>query len=273
MTQGRFRFGRNWKSFLSTVDPESIHAAQASLSRLFPQGQLQGRTFFDIGCGSGLSMLAAYRLGAAKVEGVDIDQDSVDASRTLLSRHVPTDRWIVSHVSVFDLTPNGSVHDVVHSWGVLHHTGNMWEAIAHAADIVAPGGWLALAIYRRTPLCGFWTIEKRIYASAPAPVQTLIRWLYKGFYILGLLATKRNPARYIAGYKSARGMDWHHDVHDWLGGYPYESSEPAEFCNFLERKGFTIEQVFEHPAAFYGLFGSHCDEIVARRAPNLPQAG
>ena len=37
--------------------------------------------------------------------------------------------------------------DVVYSWGVLHHTGDMWKALEHAHMATAPGGLLALALY------------------------------------------------------------------------------------------------------------------------------
>jgi hypothetical protein len=62
----RFGFGRNWRSFVRTVGEESVAQAEKGLSRLFPGGTLAGRRFLDIGCGSGLSMLAALRLGAAR---------------------------------------------------------------------------------------------------------------------------------------------------------------------------------------------------------------
>jgi SAM-dependent methyltransferase len=266
----QFRFGENWKSFLSTVTPASIAEAELGMSRLFPNGELRGRKFFDIGCGSGLSMLAAYRLGAARVDGIDIDPDSVEATRSLLSAQVPADKWSARPANVLDLAADGS-HDIVHSWGVLHHTGALWNAMTRAVDQVAEGGYLAVALYRRTPLCQFWTIEKRFYYRAPALVQMAIKLLYKGVYLLGVLATGRNPLRYIAEYQSSRGMDWHHDVHDWLGGFPYESTDPPTVCAFLNRAGFSVERAIEHPAPIFGLFGSHCDEFVARRTSAVRQ--
>ena len=60
-------------------------------------------------------------------------------------------------------------------------------------------------------------------------------------------------------------MDWHHDVHDWLGGFPYESVTPEELDQFLEKCGFSLEKRFEKPAIAGGVLGSHCDEFVARR--------
>jgi 2-polyprenyl-3-methyl-5-hydroxy-6-metoxy-1,4-benzoquinol methylase len=270
-----FAFGENWQSFLATVTPETITQAERSLSRLFPDGALRNKRVLDVGCGSGLSMLAALRLGAARVHGVDLDPRSVAAARALLGEHAPDQPWSLDVRSVFDLSPvtagapeapaTGALYDVVHSWGVLHHTGAMWDAMDRAVALVAPGGLLAIALYRRTPLCGFWKAEKRFYASAPPAAQSMVRALYKAAYAAGLLATGRNPVRYVREYTSARGMSWHHDVHDWLGGYPYESVTPAEVTVWLDTRGFDPVRVFERPAAAAGLFGTHCDEYVAVR--------
>ena len=260
----RFRFGENWKDFLSTISEERIGEAERGLLRLFPDGQLRAAKFLDVGCGSGLSMLAAHRLGAASVDGIDIDQDSVDAARSLLSGHIDGGRFSVRRLSVFDLAEDvAGKYDIVYSWGVLHHTGAMWDALSRTCSIVPRGGRLAIALYRRTPVCEVWKREKRFYASASPPVQKIIRAMYKAAYLGRVTASGQNPFTYASRYKS-RGMSWHHDVHDWLGGYPYESTTPEEISKFLADQGFTIERCFEHSSR--GLFGSHCDEYVARRS-------
>ena len=174
--------------------------------------------------------------------------------------------WRVRPASVFELSPErDGTFDIVYSWGVLHHTGDLWAALARAAAMTAPDGWLAVALYRRTMFCGFWRREKRRYAGAGPGVQRAARALYETAFAAGLVATGRSPRRYIANYRSARGMDWHHDAHDWLGGYPYELTDPASVAAFLGTRGFALERVFEHKAAALGLLGSHCDEYVARR--------
>jgi 2-polyprenyl-6-hydroxyphenyl methylase/3-demethylubiquinone-9 3-methyltransferase len=269
-----FRFGENWKSFLSTVTPETLREAERGLARLFPGDELKSRRFLDIGCGSGLSLVAAHRLGAASVDGIDIDPESIEASRALLGRYVPTGACSAKVASVFDLGPGlERGYDIVYSWGVLHHTGDLWAALERAASMVVPGGRLAVALYRRTPLCGFWKQEKRFYSAASKPVQAAIRAIYQSVFSAALLATGRNPFNYVAHYRSARGMDWRHDVHDWLGGYPYESVEPDAVTGYLGQLGFVTERVFEHPATAGGLLGSHCDEFVAARraVPSMPQ--
>jgi 2-polyprenyl-3-methyl-5-hydroxy-6-metoxy-1,4-benzoquinol methylase len=261
-----FAFGENWCAFAELVTEERITDAVFSLERLLSRSQLEGCRMLDIGCGAGLSMLAALRLGVTHIEGVDIDPSSVKAAKAVLGRFYADGPWEVDERSVFDL-PRKVTHgfDIVHSWGVLHHTGAMWQAIDTACSLVSPKGLLCIALYRKTPFCRLWRAEKWIYTNTPRWLQALIRSLFKGAFVLGLLVTGQSPSKYFSEYKTARGMDWHHDVHDWLGGYPYESVTPEELSNFLDERGFAIERCFAKRAVAFGLFGSHCDEFVARK--------
>ncbi len=261
-----FSFGQNWSSYLSVVGDEHKTQAVQGLSQLITPEEISGKRFLDIGCGSGMSMLAALTLGAGEVKGVDIDPDSARTATELLTRQAAGKKWSVENRSVFDLSPakDGSF-DIVHSWGVLHHTGDMDGALKSAAALVAPGGLFVIALYRKTPLCDLWRIEKKIYTEAPAPLQIALRSVYKAIYMLGLLATRRNPMTYISEYKSNRGMNWDHDVHDWLGGYPYESVTPDEVEAFMKAQGFEMVRSNTKAANVGGLLGTHCDEFVARR--------
>jgi 2-polyprenyl-6-hydroxyphenyl methylase/3-demethylubiquinone-9 3-methyltransferase len=260
-----FAFGENWKSFVSIVDTDRVRWAQDGMRRLFPDEELSGARFLDIGCGSGLSSLAAARLGVVRIEAVDIDADSVEATRTLLVRQLPPETWSARVASVFDLVPEREgLFDVVYSWGVLHHTGAMWRAVEAASSLVRPGGLLAIALYRKTALCGFWRQEKALYSRAPAPVQAVLRGLYKAHFFAVTAATGRNPVNVVRSY-GERGMDWSHDVHDWLGGYPYESATPEEVTARLDRLGFGLVRSFVDPSGKAGLLGSGCDEFVALR--------
>jgi 2-polyprenyl-6-hydroxyphenyl methylase/3-demethylubiquinone-9 3-methyltransferase len=262
-----FRFGRNWADFPASITEDRVVRAASSLSRLLPAQHLEGRDVIDIGSGSGLSAVAALRLGARHVTAIDIDADSVETSRAVLSRFAPASIFTVRLANVFDPMPDRTRDfDVVHSWGVLHHTGDLARALSIAADLVRPNGTLALALYRRTAIDGFWRAEKRLYAHGPLWVQTAIRAIFKAGFVAALLTTARDPIRYVREYQVERGMSWSHDVHDWLGGYPYESIEAPELIEALAAHGLVLDLSIERPVAAGGLFGVPCNEYRFVRA-------
>jgi 2-polyprenyl-3-methyl-5-hydroxy-6-metoxy-1,4-benzoquinol methylase len=261
-----FAFGDNWASYAREIDEERIGEAQRGLVRLLGEDGLRGRTFLDIGCGSGIHALAAGRLGAARVVAIDIDPASVETTRALLQRHMPGLVRDVRLLSIFDLSPQSfGLFDVVYSWGVLHHSGAMEEAIDRAARVVAPGGQLAFALYRKTRLCGFWAHEKRWYSRATPRAQKLAQDIYVAAMRVGFWITRRDFAAYIAGYDVKRGMDFWHDVHDWLGGYPYESISPDRVDILMKQSGFQHVRSFTQRQSL-GIFGSGCDEYVYCRS-------
>jgi 2-polyprenyl-6-hydroxyphenyl methylase/3-demethylubiquinone-9 3-methyltransferase len=256
-----FDFGANWSDFSKLLDPAKVDLAVESVHRLVPD--LEGKTFLDVGSGSGVFSVAALRLGAKKVHAIDIDENSVDTTRRVLASFAEQGSWTAERRSVFDLSPGELGHfDVVYSWGVLHHTGDMWRAIDSAARMVAPGGAFAFALYQRTPLCGLWRVEKRAYMRAPRTVQRALVAAYKAAYQAGRFVSGRGVVR--GGLE--RGMNIDHDVHDWLGGYPYESTGTEEVRKHMEALGF--EPVAVHPTRIHlaGLFGSGCNEFVYRRS-------
>ena len=266
--ESHFAFGRNWESFSGLVDDERRETARQSLLSFLSPANLEGASFLDIGCGSGLFSLAALDLGCARLLAVDIDETSVATAQRLLDRSTGREGWECRQASVFDLSPETEgVFDIVYSWGVLHHTGDLAQAIRRASALVAPDGLLLLALYRRTRLCPLWRWEKQHYVQGSALFRSLARGLYSLAFIAGLLATGRSPRRYFADYRQQRGMDWRHDMEDWLGGYPYESIEASELCQTLAKLGFA-EVSSQTRAGGLGLFGSGCDEFLFRRIPS-----
>lgn len=261
----RFGFGKNWLDYSKQINESRITEAMKSLERFFKPEECVGKTFLDIGCGSGLFSLAALKLGFEKVLAIDIDADSVQATTSLLSRYIPANRWDCRKISVFDLEPNLVGHfDVVYSWGVLHHTGDMKKAISLACHMVKPEGTIILALYRKTLMCHFWKWEKRLYNNGPAWFPTTARIIYKALFLAGLLLRGKNIRQYLSHYQKNRGMNWHHNVIDWLGGYPYESISPEELKQLANDLGFQVIQAFiqKQPT---GLLGSGCDEFRLRK--------
>jgi 2-polyprenyl-6-hydroxyphenyl methylase/3-demethylubiquinone-9 3-methyltransferase len=258
--ESHFSFGENWAQYAEKIDERRIEEAQKSLIRLVGLESIAGRTFLDIGCGSGLFSLAAVRLGCQRLLAVDLDPNSVQTTRKTLERYAPAgSNWDCQRLSVFDLDPREvGTFDIVYSWGVLHHTGAMYKAIGKASTVVKPQGILALALYGKTPFCGLWRIEKRIYSRSPKWVQKAIEQVYYVAVGARLALKGESLKKRRETYFQQRGMDMYHDTRDWLGGYPYESISPQEAMTFMRKLGFEPIRSFVTPCI--GLLGAGCDE-------------
>lgn len=264
-----FAFGKNWASYAELISEPQISEATEGLKKLVGES-LQGARVLDIGCGSGLHALCALRLGATEVVAMDIDPDSVRTTQGVLSARVPGQPWRVIEKSVFDTnaTEMGQF-DLVYSWGVLHHTGDMYRAIDCAAALVKPGGRFVFALYRKTRMCWFWRIEKKWYAAASERAQRAARAIYIRLFRIVMCRQgdpERSFERFTIKYKEKnRGMDFFHDVHDWMGGWPYESITPAQVEATMRRLGFKLQYSNARTQISSGIFGSGCDEFVYTR--------
>jgi len=262
-----YGFGENWADYAEHIEEGEIEKARDGLRALLPGDCLPGRTFLDIGCGSGVHSLAALNLGAAHVTAIDFDPQSVATASKILERFYPAGPHDARVCNI--LQPDalaGKTFDTVYSWGVLHHTGDMWTAVANAASLVAPGGLLVLALYKKTPLCPAWRFEKRFYTSAPPVIRKGMDVLYGVLWLAAQGMKGRNPVAYVREYRTRRGMRFLNDVRDWLGGYPYQSAAPEEVEGFMTPKGFQKIAAFHtDPPALFGLGGSGCAEYVFRK--------
>src|SRR3989442_591190 len=241
VTKDRFEFGKNWESFSPLIDKEAIRKAEDRMALFLGTRDLSGRTFLDIGCGSGLHALVALRFGSKEIVAIDVDPDSVSTARALLERCWQGPNKSVRHVSVFDLDKEGfGEFDIVYSWGVLHHTGDMNRAIETAAKRVKQGGLFAVALYGKTRYCELWKRIKRWYVNASATEQARAERIYIRLFGFYLLLRGKRLSKHIAGYKHKRGMDFLHDVRDWIGGYSYEASAPGGLAQMLAPLGFDL---------------------------------
>lgn len=261
----RFEFGKNWTRFLAVLNDTRVAAGVTSLQSMLGVETLAGKRFLDAGSGSGMFSLAARKLGA-EVFSFDFDPHSVACTRELRKRYFPDDPgWTVEEASVLDpvyLSHLGQF-DVVYSWGVLHHTGSMWNALGNVAPLVREGGILFVAIYNdQGNRSRRWLALKKFYNQSPKPVKLLTcsvvcvqlwwrRWLKD------LLRMK--PFESWINEGKPRGMSPWRDVVDWVGGYPFEVAKPEEIFEFYRDRGFTLARM----TTCGGSLG--CNELVFRK--------
>ncbi len=247
----RFAFGKNWSRFLQHFDESRVKEAEKSLQDKLGLLDLTGKSFLDIGSGSGLFSLAAHRLGA-RVFSFDYDQDSVNCTQYLKKTYGRNNlEWSVEKGSVLDqafLNKFGQV-DILYSWGVLHHTGHMFQAFQNVSHLVKDGGLLFISIYNdQDRHSRSWAAIKKMYNQSNVFLKSIILFLCLvrlwGITVFKDLLKSLNPLKTWLTYgKNNRGMSAWHDVVDWVGGYPFEVAKPEEIFQFFKSRGFQLEKL------------------------------
>jgi 2-polyprenyl-3-methyl-5-hydroxy-6-metoxy-1,4-benzoquinol methylase len=263
----RFEFGENWRRFLSVLDTTRIEEAERSLEQMLGRGALAGKSFLDVGSGSGLFSLAAMRLGARRVHSLDVDPSSVACTLELKRRYLPAaENWTVERASVLDKPHLAALGtwDIVYSWGVLHHTGDMWKAMAHVDKLVAPDGRLFIALYNdQGRKSRIWRTIKRTYNLLPRPLRpafvVIVMAPREALAAASDLARLRPMAyaRRWTEYKRSRGMSRWRDLVDWVGGYPFEVAKPDDVFRFYREREFQLIELVTRT--------SGCNEYVFAR--------
>lgn len=238
-----FSFGQNWKSYLQTLSDESIQLALGDIDDWLGRESVVGKTVLDIGCGSGIHSLCFYLLGAMEIVSFDVDPHSVEATRSLWEKSGRPSNWKILPGSILDkdFIKGLGTFEIVYSWGVLHHTGAMWEAIETACSLVMGQGLYWIALYVKGPNYTNHLALKQSYNRASETNKKFIAAREISKVMWRRLMSRQNP--FTWNQKKERGMTVYHDLIDWLGGLPYEVAGADEVVEFCERRGFVLEKI------------------------------
>ena len=257
------------KAVLGVLNHRKQCTIALEYSDWLPDVELAGKKFLDIGSGSGLFSLAAKRLGA-DVFSFDYDMNSVECTRCMRDQHgYAEDGWFVERGDVLDDTYLQKLYgqyDIVYSWGVLHHTGNMWKALENAELCLnqQTDSMLFIAIYNdQGQLSNRWKKIKKTYCSANRFGKAIMRAfiLFYEYVIHDGWRFIKHPIRFCKNRKKdvGRGMNRYHDIIDWYGGYPFEVAKPEEIFDFYKQKGYSLEKMSTCED------GSGCNQFVFKK--------
>ena len=232
---GQFSFGINWTDYVKfRLNEDIINVHKSNLTTYYNSG-LKNKSVLDIGCGSGLSSLCFNMLGCSSIHSIDVDENSVTATNLTREKFVHlqnSDCVWNEKKSILDsnFILQSKKYDVVYSWGVLHHTGDMWSAIKNTIKLVNPGGILHLALYTSGTRYNEDLKLKILYNAMDddGKKRMIYNYLYYHFISKNVDIFSIN----------SRGMNKYNDCIDWLGGIPYEVCNPDILDCFLTSNSF-----------------------------------
>jgi 2-polyprenyl-6-hydroxyphenyl methylase/3-demethylubiquinone-9 3-methyltransferase len=132
------------------------------------EAPLDGLRLLDIGCGGGLLAEPMARLGA-RVVGVDAAARNVEVAR----RHAAESCLDIDYRAgtAEDLAAAGERFDVILNMEVVEHVADVGLFLSACAELLRPGGCMAVATLNRTA---------KAYALAVVGAEYVLGWLPRG---------------------------------------------------------------------------------------------
>ena len=265
----RSAFGDDWRRFVETLDHAHIQEAEASLQALLGRSRLDGLTLLEIGSGNCRFSLAARGLGAT-VHSVDRDPELDRLWRGIAPAVFPR-RPALDHRTRLDprcalcrrprslrcgifLGRTAPHRGVGRSDTQRRHVGQTGRAIGFRDPSARP---CCAGPGRASSAGTLRPIRRRNGAHA----ESYIRLLWLAFK-----ATRRDFQSHVTQYRSKRGLDFEHDLHDWMRGYPCELIHPKAVASedgkasASSRSAPTTRGLQRRASS-----ASDCDEYVYRR--------
>lgn len=264
----KFSFWKNWARFLERLNEKKINQAKDYLENfIWGKEKIEGKTVIDFWCWSGLMSLCFYLLWAKKIVSIDIDDNSINCTKYLKEKYCKqTNKWDILKGSILNENFIKSLwkYDIVYSWGVIHHTWNMWKWLDLIWKLVNNNWLLYIAIYNKYekfPSSKLWLKIKKIYANSNFLIRKIMYYLLIMEIIFMRIIKWQNPYKYIKDYykNSNRWMDFFRDVEDWVGWYPYEYASIEEIKDFYEKKWYKLINLYDSSAWWW------CNEFLFKK--------
>lgn len=125
--------------------------------------EIKDKTCLDAGFGSGRAIAAMLAGGAEKVYGIDISEKNVYTAQSNLAKFLDS-KVFLAEGSLLDMPYEDEKFDIVHCYGVLHHTSNPYRGFQECCRVLKKGGALFVALYSKGGLvtnilnfCRFFT--------------------------------------------------------------------------------------------------------------------
>lgn len=244
----RFGFGKNWDDYINKhFDDERVEISRNHLLSFLKLDNLKRKCFLDVGCGSGLHSLAALRSGAERIYSFDYDRDSVATTEKLREFAGSPAHWEVHQGSILDKEFLRTIEpaDIVYAWGVLHHTGNMWQAMDNVVGLGKQGSLYYVALYdyeaHVNPTPEFWLeVKQRYNKSSEREKRKMELWYIWRFTLRSNILFLPYLFIRIFGYKRSRGMAFYNDIKDWLGGWPMEFAKRTDVKAWADKHGLEM---------------------------------
>lgn len=194
--------------------------------------ELADRMVLDVGVGSGRFAEIAIDQGA-RVVGIDLST-AVSAAHENVG-----DAGLVAQADLFHPPFAARSFDVVYSIGVLHHTPDTRAAVRSIAELVKPGGILAVWVYSR----GRWYWAADVIRRVTTRMDT--RKLYRlcvlasHLYPLYRLPVVGRPLRFLLPISMEADPNWRIlDTFDWYAPRFQWKHSRAEVAGWFQELGF-----------------------------------
>ncbi len=173
-------FGEQWTRYRQT-QLDRVNGTTLSRDRLV-QGtgwrfeQLKGQRVLEVGCGAGRFTEVLLAAGA-EVYAIDYSR-AVDAC---WDNNAPHERLVVAQADLYALPFQPGMFDKVLCYGVLQHTPDVQRAFLSLVPFLAPGGQIAIDVYKKAKGLGRITRWGSKYWWRPLtrrlPPAWLARWV------------------------------------------------------------------------------------------------